>query len=330
MKKMKRMSSGGAAKSSTPKSTTSKSVTTRGPGGSMAAAKASASRSGVGNSRGSSSGTGAKPAAGGVGSRFVGGAGGVNRFASKGPSVAASANKGVAAPAARPVRPLGGTNPMASQGTSFKSPYKAQKANESYIKKHGFGNRVMKNAEMGKIAARKDILDQRRVTGPFDPRDPKYSDEFGRFNPNNPLRRADVRKSIRDSKDAYEGDLRKIVIGNDKPVGLTPQEIRDRTRAALERNDRVFGEEVNRVLNQRKGAMTPIRDDYKRFRTEVGLPDVPVRPERGIISTLADSYKNIRKSYGDALYGPSEEDSSDFYRKGGLVKKPKKKNAKKD
>lgn len=325
MKKMKRMSSGGTAKSST-----SKSTTTRGPGGSMAAAKASASRSGVGNSRGSSSGTGAKPAAGGAGSRFVGGAGGVNRFASKGPSVAASANKRAAAPAARPVRPLGGTNPMASQGTSFKSPYKAQKANESYIKKQGFGNRVMKNAEMEKIAARKDILDQRRVTGPFDPRDPKYSDEFGRFNPNNPLRRADVRKSIRDSKDAYEGDFRKIVIGNNKPAGLTPQEIRDRTRAAIERSDKVFGEEVNRIMSQQKGAMTPIRDDYKRFRTEVGLPDVPVRPERGIISTLADSYKNIRKSYGDALYGPSEEDSSDFYRKGGLVKKPKKKNAKKD
>lgn len=348
MKKMKRMRGGGMTGGSASKGTASKGGTTaRGPGGSMAASKANAAgnRSGVGGgggggggasgNRGSSVGarvganSGSQPK--GAGNRSGvggGGGGGGGKFGSRGSSVGAPVGKksGTQAPAARPSRSLGGTNPMGSQGTSFRNTAAAQKFNRN-VTKEGFGNRLLKNAQMGKISAVGDIEDRRRMMGPFNTLDPKYTDDWGPFDPNKPMTRADLNKMKRDSFDSFEGAMRNATsLGKKRDAMTTPQEIRERARAAIERSDQRLGEAVNRMAKQR-GAMTPVRDPMASFKRDVALPDAALPSRRSAISSLADSmaegYRSLRDAYGDALYGP--RDPGTGFRKGGLVKKTKKK-----
>lgn len=299
---MKRMRGGGMTGGTASKSAPSKGGTTaKGPGGSMAASKASTAgnKSGVGGgggggggnsgNRGSSVGakvganSGSQPkGAGNKSGVGGGGGGGGGRFGSRGSSVGSPVGKksGAQAPAARPSRPLGGTNPMASQGPSFKGPMAAAKANRE-VTRQGFTNRVLKNPAMAKVAVPGDITDQRKLTGPFDPRDPKYqtydrrTKTYTPFNPNKPRTRADVSKQIKvnkDVRDAMGRDLYRTMGQFDKMA--TPREISERVAMNRARND---------VLNTRAEAMraAEMRANFRAlpsYSREISesLPNVPV------------------------------------------------------
>lgn len=130
--------------------------------------------------------SGASQASKAAGSKSSGGSSGGNFGSQPAGTKPASVSKSVASNGS-----IRSSNPMASQGPSFKTPTAAKKANDAYVKTYGFANRVNKAFP----SAMGDIEDIRRTMGPFNARDRRYDDGWmGRFDPNNPFTREQYRK----------------------------------------------------------------------------------------------------------------------------------------
>jgi hypothetical protein len=168
-----------------------------------------------------------------------------------------------------------GSNPMASQGTSFKTPTAAKLANKDYTTKFGFGNRVMKSPELKKTSALKDVQDIRRMTGPYDSRDPKYTTwSKGKYNkpfdPNNPekgkMPNNKMNEAWKRHHEKREDRFRGIV--SKDPLN-TPREIAERARSIRETIDNSTSgfyaseAEKNRSLSRRPSSYGEITAHVK-------------------------------------------------------------------
>lgn len=264
----------------------------------------------------------------------------------KSPSFSSLADKGIAGVPGgvnRTGGPLankssGQKSPMAGQGTSFKQPSSAKVANDAYTKRYGFQNRVLNNPELAKTTAMSDITDLRRMTGPYDPRDPKYGDwnkqtqRYEKFDPNKPLRRADVDKAWTRYNDEKEVMLREI----NKNIAMdkynlakkrgTPPDLRNPSeiRAQIDRHV----DSINKGRTQRYAAQAPKIDprNTAEFRREISsmLPNTPIPANPSMRDRVRAANRAARQLSGDAIYGPKPFGSGDLFRRGGLVKKPKK------
>jgi len=194
------------------------------------------------------------------------------------------------------------SNPMASQGASFKTPTAAKKANDSFIKTYGFANRVNKAFP----SAMGDIQDIRRTMGPFNTNDPKYTDRWGSFDPNNPFTRAQYRK-WQESEDARrmadEVRFDKLRERRARPMGQRdlrgPGERMADIMGQKQAYERNRGDSANysmqkRVAAERQAVMQQLNRDRLENtdprvaqirRNESGkIPDVPLGADRTVLT----------------------------------------------
>jgi hypothetical protein len=248
----------------------------------MAAAKSNASktnRSGVGGGGGGGGG-GSGNRGSSIGAK-VGTRGGKNAPAARTSGRQPAGTKptsAVRSVASRGKTAINGSNPMAGQGVSFKTPTAAKIANKAYTKKVGFGNRVMKSPELKKTSALKDVQDIRRQHGPYDPRDPKYAGwsrgKWTKMDPNNPEKgkfpNGKMSEGWKRHHQAREDRFRSVIAHD--PL-RTPRETAERARSIRDTIDNsessYFTKEAekNRSLSRRPSS-------YKEITSHI--PDTPI------------------------------------------------------
>lgn len=183
---------------------------------------------------------------------------------------------------------------MSGQGTSYKSPVAAKKANDQFSKTFGFANRVNK---ANLPSAMSDIKDIRKMTGPYNANDPKYYDPALKrtFNPNNPLTKQQLNKKwsdYRESKAAkdfkVDRSVEQIVRGKDT---RSPGERSADVAARRERDNQFNKSLASREMDARKQSMQPMSSDPFRNRQmrsrlagDVRLPDVRLPSRSGFMS----------------------------------------------
>lgn len=142
------------------------------------------------------------------------------------------------------------TSPMSGQGTSFKTPESAKKANDQYIDRNGFYNRAVK----GMPSAAEDVVDLRGTMGPFKgPLDYGLMPDrhFGPFNPNAPYTKQQYDRDwqkYREQADTYWRGT--IGVGSIDDYDRTPQEVREQVQREIDREYGIAGERARREAKE--------------------------------------------------------------------------------
>lgn len=140
-----------------------------------------------------------------------------------------------------------------------------------------------------------------------------------------PTYEAALDKRIDDAINKYKGQQRASAASFFGPK---------RTKNAAEMNARILKEnaDVGELMRERhviKNYLKPkpiFSSDDKAFRQEISesVPGTKLPSRMGLVDKALSGYKSMRESWGDSLYGPTEKDDGELFKRGGLVSRKKK------